>query len=786
MAHMFLKASRAVQINSAFWLSIFLQLFLSSHLKGQDLQQSIKIDAEIWVLKDLLNYLTSSYQIDFAYSLDNIPIDEKIEISSTTNNLRELLKQISLQTEMEYDGIGGKIVWRRKNDFEKKPPAATGKLEGVVVDSTTNEALPFASVHINQSSIGAATNAEGKFILGNLPVGEFDFIFSYVGYQTLVTKLTIKPNSNPRLVVKMKPHINVLNDIVVSAKPDKAWMANYELFKQTFFGSTTNSRLCSILNPEVLSFIQTKSDLIVKASNLIKMENRALGYMVRLKIEEFRIGKNDYSLKYRSFFDSLNANGIQEKLRWEINRLNAYKGSEMHLFRSIINKRSWQEGFTVYKKSRYDSLKFREPSFSDQTNHANDEAVVFHQGQYLIRYEMKLVPQVNKMITGTSNPISIIEVVSPVLKSKSNGLAVLPANYFRLGYMDTQRLADKLPSDFDPNVSESNIQKFTKDNLGTIIGVLVDSTTRNPIANAEIFIDRSSLGTKTADNGAFIFTNVPFGGYDVVSAKAGYSVKHFFVRSIRQPSPTGDTLAISKRRFSPPQKINPVIRETLLAKFRNGFPSTQKIQNEDLISIYIGRANKVSFYSLLPIDIIDEQLGYKIKLYLEKSNQTSGMDDFFTQASCYFQEQDTLFEHQKIEVNRLDAYSGSFLNFSRAWYWGRIVEEGFGLVESNRSEHLKENSLLKNRFSSSPNSPLFTDKNMITQQIDVTYKSSKSWSQQISKINFMPSQIAIPSFGIVCPEFYGIYVEGKMKNKLWIPQLPLNYKTPKESPLNTF
>ena len=61
----------------------------------------------------------------------------------------------------------------------------TGKIIGTVVDKETGEALPGANVLIEGTSLGAATNAQGGFIILNVPPGNFSLKASFIGYQSV-------------------------------------------------------------------------------------------------------------------------------------------------------------------------------------------------------------------------------------------------------------------------------------------------------------------------------------------------------------------------------------------------------------------------------------------------------------------------------------------------------------------------------------------------------------------------------------------------------------------------
>jgi outer membrane receptor for ferrienterochelin and colicin len=62
---------------------------------------------------------------------------------------------------------------------------AAGKIRGKVVDKGTGEPLVGANVVVVGTSMGAATNIAGEFIILNVPPGTYTMRSSYVGYQTI-------------------------------------------------------------------------------------------------------------------------------------------------------------------------------------------------------------------------------------------------------------------------------------------------------------------------------------------------------------------------------------------------------------------------------------------------------------------------------------------------------------------------------------------------------------------------------------------------------------------------
>ncbi|CUU03789.1 Carboxypeptidase regulatory-like domain-containing protein, partial [Candidatus Kryptobacter tengchongensis] len=63
--------------------------------------------------------------------------------------------------------------------------AQYGKIAGKVVDKETKEPLPGASIVIQGTTLGAAADVNGNYVILNVPAGVYTVVASYVGYQTV-------------------------------------------------------------------------------------------------------------------------------------------------------------------------------------------------------------------------------------------------------------------------------------------------------------------------------------------------------------------------------------------------------------------------------------------------------------------------------------------------------------------------------------------------------------------------------------------------------------------------
>ena len=95
----------------------------------------------------------------------------------------------------------------------------TGKITGKVTDTQSGEPLIGANILIVGTNLGAATDAEGKFLILNIPPGNYSVRISYLGYETvLVEGVKIVVDQTTELFEKLSTKTIQVNEVVVTAQ----------------------------------------------------------------------------------------------------------------------------------------------------------------------------------------------------------------------------------------------------------------------------------------------------------------------------------------------------------------------------------------------------------------------------------------------------------------------------------------------------------------------------------------------------------------------------------------
>lgn len=96
--------------------------------------------------------------------------------------------------------------------------AASGVVEGTVKDAQTGDALPGANVLIVGTSLGAATDLNGRFVINSVEAGSYTIKTTYVGYTTKETPVTVKSGETVILTIKLEAVGVKGKEVVVTAQ----------------------------------------------------------------------------------------------------------------------------------------------------------------------------------------------------------------------------------------------------------------------------------------------------------------------------------------------------------------------------------------------------------------------------------------------------------------------------------------------------------------------------------------------------------------------------------------
>ncbi|NML67772.1 carboxypeptidase-like regulatory domain-containing protein [Hymenobacter sp. RP-2-7] len=228
-------------------------------------------------------------------------------------------------------------------------------ISGTVRDSLTQQPLPFASVFVVNTTLGATTDEQGHYALPALPPGRYEVAAAFLGYR--LRRQAVVVAAAPLTVnFALPPAAQALGEVVVRAHP--ALAADYQRFQELFLGASTFSRQCQVRNPAAAQVDynpQTRQLTASTPTQPLVVDNPALGYQLTFYDLDFRASFADETVTVTTLsqvvFKELPGSAAQQR-RWAANRLRAYQGSLLHFLRASYAGQLAEQGFELRRLQR--------------------------------------------------------------------------------------------------------------------------------------------------------------------------------------------------------------------------------------------------------------------------------------------------------------------------------------------------------------------------------------------------------------------------------------------------
>lgn len=93
---------------------------------------------------------------------------------------------------------------------------AQNTVKGVLYEDKSGEAIPFANVMIEGTTLGSATDINGFFLINKIPDGTYTLRVRYVGYEDYIQTVTLAKQQTLSLNIKLKTASTTMKDVVIT------------------------------------------------------------------------------------------------------------------------------------------------------------------------------------------------------------------------------------------------------------------------------------------------------------------------------------------------------------------------------------------------------------------------------------------------------------------------------------------------------------------------------------------------------------------------------------------
>jgi TonB-dependent receptor len=201
---------------------------ISIRLVNEPIIGAIKKVAEMVRLRPVLDY-------------DLIKSDKKINLALDVATLPEALDQILEGMDVQYSITeSGLLVFAQ----DEKPQNQSSTVQGIVTDAVNKEPLIGVNVVVMETSLGTATDMEGKFRIAGIPARALNMKVSCIGYESQVLKTDFSKTKDITINIQLKPAVIQGEEVVVTAQASGQHAAiNQQLSSQNIMNVVSAARI---------------------------------------------------------------------------------------------------------------------------------------------------------------------------------------------------------------------------------------------------------------------------------------------------------------------------------------------------------------------------------------------------------------------------------------------------------------------------------------------------------------------------------------------------------------
>ena len=94
-------------------------------------------------------------------------------------------------------------------------------INGFIRDDASGEPISYANVFLSNSSLGAATNSDGYFVISEIPLGLYELNATMIGYAVFKKKVDLSLGESIRLEIRLKEEAIKGTEVLVTAERQK-------------------------------------------------------------------------------------------------------------------------------------------------------------------------------------------------------------------------------------------------------------------------------------------------------------------------------------------------------------------------------------------------------------------------------------------------------------------------------------------------------------------------------------------------------------------------------------
>lgn len=202
--------------------------------------------------------------------------------------------------------------------------AQTGSVRGTI-ETADHQPIEFANISVKGTVLGASSDQDGKFIIENVPVGNYMLIVSSIGYTTINRSVAVAADQTSSIDFVLEESRNQLQEVEITGRKERTYKNT-----SSFSGTKTETPLKLI--PQAISYVTKEvidDQQAFKTSDVLKNLSG---------VNVFSFYNNDFSLRgFRAGNALINGlrdptNSWGQSLLPNVERVEVIKGPASALF----------------------------------------------------------------------------------------------------------------------------------------------------------------------------------------------------------------------------------------------------------------------------------------------------------------------------------------------------------------------------------------------------------------------------------------------------------------------
>jgi len=220
-------------------------------------------------------------------------------------------------------------------------------------------------------------------------------------------------------------------------------------------------------------------------------------------------------------------------------------------------------------------------------------------------------------------------------------------------------------------------------------GKVISEETQKPLASVSVYLNNTSLGSITSEDGVFIIRGIPSGKFRLVASCVGFetyvnmidprSVGKNFVISLKPKAEELQSFSVTPPEPDGWKKWGKLFTELFIGDTPGS--NDCKLTNPDVLKFRMNADNTLTAYAKEPLQIVNYNLGYEIKYKLEEFQYDFNIKLVNYSGYAFFTDMGIKYPNRvrRYDDARLETYKGSLLHFKRAFFADELDAQGFEL-----------------------------------------------------------------------------------------------------------